>query len=158
VAFGREVDDRIVLGNQLIHELGVTDVTMHEGVVGEAFLGPQAFPIARIGEQIEVGHAPVRMFRQNELDGVGTDETAAASDEDLHGMGMYKMNTPIKIFFNKRHHTAYYANDNISTYQVFDQSKRNVTHTDFQDRRRISHRSQREPFQRKGPSQENQSA
>jgi hypothetical protein len=91
VAFGREVDDRIALGHQLIHELPVADVAMHEGVVGQDFLGPQAFPIARIREQIEVGHVPVRMFREDELNEIGTDETTAAGDEDLH----------MKTFFSK---------------------------------------------------------
>ena len=64
VALGREMDHRArpVLGEQAVEQAAVADVAVHEHVSRVAVQARQAFPVAGIGQRVEVddGFAALR--------------------------------------------------------------------------------------------------
>jgi hypothetical protein len=67
-----------------VDKFSVTDIPPDEGIARQMFYVPEVFEIARIGEFVEVDDGMLGMRRKEMPDEVGTDETRAAGNQDLH--------------------------------------------------------------------------
>ncbi len=85
VGFGGEIDDgeEVMLGHQLVHEVGVGDIGVEE-LVALAVLGGQAGDVgdvAGVGEGVDVRDELGVVMLEDVADEVAADEAAAAGDE-----------------------------------------------------------------------------
>ena len=86
VRLGGCVDDHVHLGDDVAHELGVADVTVHEREPLVRHRAVEVVDIPGVGERVE-GHHLVRRLRQQVVDEVGRDEPRPSGDEDALGHG-----------------------------------------------------------------------
>ena len=82
VRLGRVVHDGVMARNDLVEQLGVADVAMHEldTVLGKA---RDILDVARIGQGIQHGHMHVRMVVDHVMHEIRTDETTATGHDDV---------------------------------------------------------------------------
>ena len=82
MGLGRVVHDRVVARHDLVEQLGVADVAMHEldTVLGKA---RDILDVARIGQGIQHGHMHVRMVVDHVMHEIRTDETTATGHDDV---------------------------------------------------------------------------
>ena len=82
MGLGRVVHDRVVARHDLVEQLGVADVAMHEldTVLGKA---RDILDVARIGQGIQHGHMHVRMVVDHVMHEIRTDETTATGHNDV---------------------------------------------------------------------------
>lgn len=83
MAFGGQVDyrPRPVLGERLTNQLEVIDIAANEDVTGIIFQRCKVFPVARIGELVQIDDLAAFVANpfQNEI---GADKPGTSSDED----------------------------------------------------------------------------
>ena len=86
VGFGRCVHNHVHFGDDVAHELGVANVTLHERepLVGHGAV--EVVDIPGVGERVE-GHHLIRRLRQQVVDEVGRDEPRPSSYKDALGHG-----------------------------------------------------------------------
>ena len=82
MGFGREMHNRIALGDQLGNQLGVGDITLHQPDV--TLHGSQRFAAAGIGHGVQHRHRIVRVLAHSGKHEIGTDETGAAGNQQPH--------------------------------------------------------------------------
>ena len=82
VALGRVVHDRVVARHDLVEQLGVADVAMHEldTVLGKA---RDVLDVARVGQSVQHGHVHVRMVVDHVMHEIRPDETTATGHNDV---------------------------------------------------------------------------
>ena len=89
VRFSREIDDPIelMLGHQRVHLIGVRDIGFEKLVAFAMFFDHaiQIGEVARVSEDIHVGHVRGLVMLQNIPNKVAPDESAATGYKDAHG-------------------------------------------------------------------------
>jgi hypothetical protein len=75
------VDDHVDLGHDLLDQVGVADVAVHEREPLVAHHVGEVLQVARVRERVERDHVVIRV-RQQVADEVGRDEAGAAGDQD----------------------------------------------------------------------------
>lgn len=82
VGLGRVVHDRVVARHDLVEQLGVADVAMHEldTVLGKA---RDVLDVARISQSVQHGHVHVRVMVDHVMHEIRPDETTATGHDDV---------------------------------------------------------------------------
>lgn len=82
MGLGRVVHDRVVARHDLVEQLGVADVAMHEldTVLGKA---RDVLDIARISQSVQHGHVHVRVMVDHVMHEIRPDETTATGHDDV---------------------------------------------------------------------------
>ena len=79
VGFGREMHDRIRLGDELVHQLCIGDVALHQPNV--ILDRRQRFPATCVSQRVEHRH---RVLAHGDIHEVGADEASAPGDQQPH--------------------------------------------------------------------------
>lgn len=84
VALGGKVHDRIGIRSELIDELCVADIAMHEAhaVFGNA---GDVVEVARVGKRVKYGHMNIGLVVDNPVHEVATNEARTTRDDDVLG-------------------------------------------------------------------------
>ena len=82
MGLGRVVHDRVVARHDLVEQLGVADVAMHEldTVLGKA---RDVLDVARISQSVQHGHVHVRVMVDHVMHEIRPDETTATGHDDV---------------------------------------------------------------------------
>lgn len=82
MGLGRVVHDRVVARHDLVEQLGVADVAMHEldTVLGKA---RDVLDVARISQSVQHGHVHVRVMVDHVMYEIRPDETTATGHDDV---------------------------------------------------------------------------
>ena len=93
---GRVVHDGVMARNDLVEQLGVADVAVHE-LHTVAQNAPDVLQVARIRQRVQNRDMHVRMVVVHVMDEIRTDETTATGHNDVMGS---------KQFFSHAHHST----------------------------------------------------
>jgi hypothetical protein len=82
VALGSKVDNDIEsLAQQLVYQYSIRYIAFDEAIAGLVLYVPQVFQVAGIGEFVQIGYLPIRVFFENVTDEVAADKAGAAGDK-----------------------------------------------------------------------------